>query len=173
MCGVLTTAEAYIARLIAKGYKVAICEQTEDPAQAKGLVDREVIRVVTPAPSSRRTCWRRGRTTSWLPSAATAGAGLCLGTSPPGGGGPHLLPGGGVGQPGGERAGPVCSPGGPPLGRRPGPGGLWENKLGCRIEQVAGGLRPDRAWERVRRQFTQGWTRCPRGGALIQAAGPC
>lgn len=49
MCGVpYHSSEAYISRLIAKGYKVAICEQTEDPAQAKGLVDREVIRVVTP-----------------------------------------------------------------------------------------------------------------------------
>lgn len=49
MCGVpYHSAEAYIARLIAKGYKVAICEQTEDPAQAKGLVNREVIRVITP-----------------------------------------------------------------------------------------------------------------------------
>ena len=39
MCGVpYHAADAYIARLIAKGYKVAICEQTEDPAQAKGLV---------------------------------------------------------------------------------------------------------------------------------------
>lgn len=49
MCGVPHhSAEAYIARLIAKGYKVAICEQTEDPALAKGLVEREVVRVVTP-----------------------------------------------------------------------------------------------------------------------------
>ena len=49
--GALPPAEAYIARLIAKGYKVAICEQTEDPAQAKGLVDREIIRWSPPAPS--------------------------------------------------------------------------------------------------------------------------
>ena len=49
MCGVpYHSAEGYIARLIAKGYKVSICEQTEDPAQAKGLVQREVIRTVTP-----------------------------------------------------------------------------------------------------------------------------
>ena len=49
MCGVpYHSAESYIARLIAKGYKVSICEQTEDPAQAKGLVQREVIRTVTP-----------------------------------------------------------------------------------------------------------------------------
>ncbi len=49
MCGVpYHAADAYIARLIERGHKVAICEQTEDPAQAKGLVKREVVRVVTP-----------------------------------------------------------------------------------------------------------------------------
>jgi len=49
MCGVpYHSAEGYIARLIAKGYKVAICEQTEDPALAKGIVKREVIRVISP-----------------------------------------------------------------------------------------------------------------------------
>jgi len=49
MCGIpYHASEAYIARLIAKGYKVAICEQVEDPAQAKGLVKRDIIRVVTP-----------------------------------------------------------------------------------------------------------------------------
>lgn len=49
MCGVpYHSSEAYIARLIAKGYKVAICEQLEDPALAKGLVKRDVIRVISP-----------------------------------------------------------------------------------------------------------------------------
>ncbi len=49
MCGVpFHSYESYMARLIAKGYKVAICEQVEDPATAKGLVKRDVIRVVTP-----------------------------------------------------------------------------------------------------------------------------
>ena len=49
MCGVpYHSAEGYIGKLIAKGFKVAICEQTEDPAAAKGLVKREVIRVITP-----------------------------------------------------------------------------------------------------------------------------
>lgn len=49
MCGIpFHSAEGYIARLVAKGYKVAICEQTEDPAAAKGIVTREVIRIVTP-----------------------------------------------------------------------------------------------------------------------------
>ena len=49
MCGVPFHAyETYVARLIAKGYKVAICEQMEDPATAKGIVSRDIIRVVTP-----------------------------------------------------------------------------------------------------------------------------
>ena len=49
MCGIpYHASEAYIARLMAKGYKVAICEQMEDPATAKGLVDRDIIRVITP-----------------------------------------------------------------------------------------------------------------------------
>ncbi len=49
MCGVpFHSSEGYIARLIQKGYKVAICEQVEDPALAKGIVKREIIRIVTP-----------------------------------------------------------------------------------------------------------------------------
>ena len=49
MCGVpFHAVENYINRLIEKGYKVAICEQVEDPKKAKGLVKREVVRVVTP-----------------------------------------------------------------------------------------------------------------------------
>ena len=49
MCGIpYHSCEAYIARLVQKGYKVAICEQVEDPADAKGIVKREVVRVVTP-----------------------------------------------------------------------------------------------------------------------------
>lgn len=49
MCGVpWHSAHHYIAKLINKGYKVAICEQVEDPAQAKGIVKREVTRVITP-----------------------------------------------------------------------------------------------------------------------------
>ena len=49
MCGVPHhSVDAYIARLVAKGYKVALCDQTEDPATAKGLVSRDVTRIVTP-----------------------------------------------------------------------------------------------------------------------------
>ena len=49
MCGVpFHAADSYVAKLIAKGYKVAICEQLQDPKEAKGIVERGVIRVVTP-----------------------------------------------------------------------------------------------------------------------------
>lgn len=49
MCGVpFHSADSYIAKLVSKGYKVAICEQMEDPATVKGLVKRDVIRIITP-----------------------------------------------------------------------------------------------------------------------------
>ncbi len=49
MCGVpFHSADSYIAKLVSKGYKVAICEQMEDPSLAKGIVKRDVIRVITP-----------------------------------------------------------------------------------------------------------------------------
>ena len=49
MCGVpFHSCEGYIARLVEKGYKVAICEQMEDPASAKGIVKRDVVRIITP-----------------------------------------------------------------------------------------------------------------------------
>lgn len=49
MCGIPHhVADGYVAKLVEKGYKVAICEQVEDPATAKGIVKREVIKVVTP-----------------------------------------------------------------------------------------------------------------------------
>src|SRR4026208_1468711 len=49
MCGVPFHAiDAYIARLVKKGFRVAICDQVEDPRKAKGLVKREVVRVVSP-----------------------------------------------------------------------------------------------------------------------------
>lgn len=49
MCGVpYHSVDSYIARLVQKGYKVAICEQMEDPALAKGLVERDITRIVTP-----------------------------------------------------------------------------------------------------------------------------
>jgi len=49
MCGVpYHSAHNYIAKLIEKGYKVAICEQVEDPSEAKGIVRREITRIISP-----------------------------------------------------------------------------------------------------------------------------
>ena len=49
MCGVpFHSADGYIAKLVEKGYKVAICEQVEDPKKAKGIVKRDVVRIITP-----------------------------------------------------------------------------------------------------------------------------
>lgn len=63
MCGIpYHAADTYLNRLVAKGYKVAICEQVEDPKQAKGLVKREVIRIVTPGTIWIPTPWMRQST---------------------------------------------------------------------------------------------------------------
>ncbi len=73
MCGVpYHAAEAYIGRLIAKGYKVAICEQLEDPALAKGLVKRDVIRVITPGTVTETSMLEEGRS-NYLASVYLAG----------------------------------------------------------------------------------------------------
>ncbi|MCD7846068.1 MAG: DNA mismatch repair protein MutS, partial [Oscillospiraceae bacterium] len=62
MCGVpYHSCEAYIGRLIAKGYKVAICEQLEDPSAATGLVDRGVVRVITPGTVMDSSMLEEGR----------------------------------------------------------------------------------------------------------------
>ncbi len=62
MCGVpYHSSQTYIARLIAKGYKVAICEQIEDPATAKGLVKRDVIRIITPGTVTDTTMLEEGK----------------------------------------------------------------------------------------------------------------
>ena len=62
MCGVpFHSCESYISRLVQKGYKVAICEQTEDPAKAKGIVKREIIRVITPGTVIESTMLDEGK----------------------------------------------------------------------------------------------------------------
>ena len=79
MCGIpYHASDAYIARLIAKGYKVAICEQTEDPAAAKGLVKRDIIRVVTPGTVIDESCLSAERS-NYLCGVYLddTGAGLC------------------------------------------------------------------------------------------------
>ncbi|MBQ8610707.1 MAG: DNA mismatch repair protein MutS [Oscillospiraceae bacterium] len=78
MCGVpFHSYESYVARLIAKGYKVAICEQMEDPALAKGLVTRDVIRVITPGTVIESCMLRDDRNnyiaSIWLPKEGEGG----------------------------------------------------------------------------------------------------
>ena len=64
MCGVpYHSCDAYIARMVEKGYKIAICEQTEDPAQAKGLVRREITRIITPGTVIEDSMLEEGRNT--------------------------------------------------------------------------------------------------------------
>ena len=80
MCGVpFHSAEGYIARLVQKGYKLAICEQMEDPATAKGLVKREVIRVISPGTVIESEMLDESRN-NYLASVLLAqdGAGLCF-----------------------------------------------------------------------------------------------
>ncbi len=62
MCGVpFHSAESYVARLVNKGYKVAICEQMEDPALAKGLVKRDIVRIVTPGTVTESSMLEEGK----------------------------------------------------------------------------------------------------------------
>lgn len=64
MCGVPYHAvEGYLNKLVSKGHKVAICEQVEDPKMAKGLVKREVVRIVTPEPIWIPRHWTRPKIT--------------------------------------------------------------------------------------------------------------
>ncbi len=62
MCGIpFHAAETYLNKLVSKGYKVAICEQVEDPKEAKGLVKREVVRIVTPGTNLNTQNLEEGR----------------------------------------------------------------------------------------------------------------
>ena len=62
MCGVpFHSCEGYIAKLVNRGYKVAICEQTEDPATAKGIVRRDVVRIITPGTVIEGSMLEEGR----------------------------------------------------------------------------------------------------------------
>jgi DNA mismatch repair protein MutS len=76
MCGVpFHAAEGYLSRLVSAGHKVAICEQTEDPASAKGLVRREVVRVVTPGTAVEQTLLN-AREPSYLAAVVTGREGI-------------------------------------------------------------------------------------------------
>ncbi len=80
MCGVpYHSSESYIARLVAKGYKVAICEQMEDPALAKGLVRRDIVRVVTPGTVTENSMLDESRNNYFASVYETSGRyGLCF-----------------------------------------------------------------------------------------------
>src|SRR3954467_6453509 len=74
MCGVpFHAAEGYISRLIQKGYRVAICDQVEDPKTAKGLVRREIQRVVTPGTAMDANLVR-SRENNFLAAVAKSGS---------------------------------------------------------------------------------------------------
>ncbi len=177
MCGVpYHSAEAYIARLIAKGYKVAICEQTEDPAKAKGLVDREVIRVVTPGTLIEENLLDEGRN-NFLAAlwAGSEGAGLCLGDISTG---EVFLTGFSadawqdLARNELARFGPsevILSPGAcdPALME------FLLDKVGCRVEQAPEGrFHLDKAQEVARRQFASGLDQLPENAfPAIRAAG--
>ena len=80
MCGVpYHSAETYIARLVKKGYTVVVCEQAEDPATAKGLVKREVARILTPGTVTESTMLQEGKN-NYLCSMYVEGSscGLCF-----------------------------------------------------------------------------------------------
>ena len=80
MCGVPYHAyESYVARLLAKGYKVAICEQTEDPALAKGLVSRDIVRIITPGTVMEQSMLEESRQ-NYISTvcAADGGAAVCF-----------------------------------------------------------------------------------------------
>lgn len=73
MCGVpYHSADNYISRLIEKGYKVAICEQVEDPAEAKGVVRREIVRIITPG-TVMESKSLEGKTNNFIAAATSAG----------------------------------------------------------------------------------------------------
>ena len=80
MCGVpFHSAESYIAKLVAKGYKVAICEQMEDPKLVKGLVKRDVIRVITPGTVLVCRCFYRANGRGTDPRQPRGGIGVSVG----------------------------------------------------------------------------------------------
>ena len=110
MCGVpYHSCDSYIARLIAKGYKVAICEQMEDPALAKGLVERDITRIITPGTVIAASMLEEGKNNFLCAIYADSAAyGLCL-CDISGGGGGHGPPE--------KRAGPLPPHRGHPLRR--------------------------------------------------------
>ena len=179
MCGVpYHSCDSYIARLIAKGYKVAICEQTEDPATAKGLVDRDIVRVITPGTVMSASMLEEGKNNFLCAVYADSAAiGLCLcdlstgevfGTSFPTGeeARDHLENELGRFHP----AEAVLSDGAWHL---EGLTDFLKNRLDCMCENGGEGrFRYDAALPLVQKQFRAGLESIPQGDqAAVQAAG--
>ena len=178
MCGVPYHAvEGYLARLIARGYKVAICEQMEDPANAKGLVERGLLRIVTPGTAMDASMLEERRSNYiagvYLDNGKAGvvfcdiSTGECQAT----------------GFQGGDLVGQVVnefgrfSPAEAVLND-----GAWcsddltqalVERLGCRLERLSEGcFHHDTAWETARKQFKSGLDDLPAGeDAPVQAAG--
>ena len=78
MCGVpYHSAEQYISRLIAKGYKVAVCEQMEDPKLCKGLVSRDIVRIISPGTVMESSMLREGESNYLAAILLRGGEGAC------------------------------------------------------------------------------------------------
>ena len=179
MCGVpYHAAEAYISRLIARGYKVAICEQMEDPATAKGLVEREIIRIITPGTVISEAMLEEGKN-NFLCAVCLDGdaVGVCFAdlstgeVSCTGFAGPdwreHL-------ENELSRFSPREALLSPAAGEDVVLKDFLANRLGCRLELGAGeGFEPARAQQAVRDQFGAEGAELPQGpvqtavGALL------
>ncbi|MDD5937592.1 MAG: DNA mismatch repair protein MutS [Clostridiales bacterium] len=176
MCGVpYHSAESYISRLIAKGYKVAICEQMEDPATAKGLVDRDIIRIVTPGTVIEETMLEEGKN-NFLCAVCLEGdqAGLCFADLSTG-----EVSATGFSGPGWRehtenelgRFSPREALLSPEAWNDPLIRSFLKDRLGCRAEEGRGdGFDPDAAAARVERQFKEGTEDLP-DGPVTRAAG--
>ncbi len=170
------SAEAYIARLIAKRVQGGHLQADRGPRPGQRAGGPGGDPVVTPAPSSRRTCWRGEEQLPGRPLRHPAGAGLCFGDISTGEVVLTFFPAEGWAQPGGDELAGL-PPGGPPLPEAADPAlvDYGKNKLGCRIEQA--GRRPS-PWTGPGAGppavHPGGWTRCPQGAGLpSRRQGPC
>ena len=178
MCGVpYHSVDAYLARLIARGYKVAICEQMEDPATAKGLVERDLVRIVTPGTAMDATMLEEKRSNYiagvYLDSQAAGAAfcdistGECLATSFTGAGRVSQL----VNELG--RFSPAEAVMNDSAFSEPALTELLSGRLSCHREKLPEGrFRPESAGELARKQFKAGLDSLPRDTqAPLQAVG--
>ena len=176
MCGVpFHSYESYLARLIAKGYKVAICEQMEDPALAKGLVEREVIRVVTPGTVVDASMLEEGKN-NYIAAICLeqAGAGICFcdlstgGVSVTGFAGedvlPHVMNELGRFAPREAVLSPLCMENEPLLT-------FLKEKLNCCYEPGENRFQLERAKAKVEHQFDNPGAIPPARPWAVQAAG--